>query len=507
MSLGNVPPLQPPPTFAQFNPNPDICPPLQQQQQPFYNDSYSHPNQQIPPLLPHLGPTRPGQHMNSPSNSYSPNIGFGPNAMQSNPRNNPFHQNANMNQHQPQHQHQHPHPHQHQNQRQHNYRPENRRRETYGDHKKRLALEKEEQRKRELAAVSSTTAQNTANEQSKEANQESPTQSPNQADNSTQPKDVEKEKEKSSASTTAEKPHNKIDNAFRSNNWEALPPSKTGTSFKIPKLNRSISTPSTARLSTGAKDDTPENNVSTSTKTSKVSKPSSDSSSRDPRLDPKKTAEPSKNRKSSSDAKKSTTKKNDTKSKVSETDQMHADTTIPMETEPTPDEPLNAPEPQNEVITQLPEDLLEALARIAGPKFAAIRDILGQDAVPNDDAVTSSTQPAPNNTQPDESSDKSKVNQSKAQGAKTPKKQRKNHSNELERLTADIRENIPDVLNATGRRTCTLNTQKSNEVSPAKSVKSAEKPKPSGHKSDDDTQSDNGELAFTLKTFRLLLRL
>ena len=344
--------------------------------------------------------------------------------------------------------------------------------------------------------MSSTTAQNTANEQSKEPNQESPTQSPNQTDNTTPLKDVEKEKEKekNSSGTTAEKPHNKIDNAFRNNNWEALPPSKTGASFKIPKLNRSNSTPTTARLSTGAKDDTPENNVTTSTKTAKVSKPSTDSSSRDPRLDSKKTAEPSKNRKSSSDSKKSTNKKNDTK--VPENDQIHADTTIPMETEPTPDEPSTAPEPQKEVIKEIPEDLLKVLQQYAGSKFDVIKNILVQDAVPNDDAVTSSTQPAQNNTQTDDTSDKSKVNQSKAQSAKTPKKQRKNHSNELERLTADIRENIPDVLNATGRRTCTLNTQKSNEVSPAKASKSAEKPKPSGHKSDDDTQSDNGELVI-----------
>lgn len=498
MSLGNVPPLQPPPTFSQFNPNPDICTPPQQQQpqqqQSFFNEPFSHPNQQMHPHHPHMGPTRAGQHMHSPSNNYSPNVGFGPNAMPPNPRHNPFHQNSNMNQHQPQH------PHQHQNQRQQNYpHQENRRRETYGEHKRRLAREKEEQRKRELASVSSTTAQNTANEQSKEPNQESPTQSPNQTDNNAQLKDFEKEKEKTSSSSAAEKPHNKIDNAFRSNNWEALPASKTGTSFKIPKLNRSNSTPSAAHPSTGAKEDTPENNVSTSTKATKQSKQSSESNSRDPRLDSKKTTESSKNRKSSSDSKKSANKKNDTKQ--SENDQIHADTTIPMETEPTPVEPTTVPEPQKEVIKQIPDDLLKVLQQYAGAKFDAIKNILVQDAVPNDDAVTSSTQPAQSNTPADDTADKPNVIQSKAQSAKTPKKQRKNHLNELEKLRADICENIPDVLNATGRRACTINTQKSNEVSPAKPAKSAEKPKPSGHKSDDDIQSDNGELAFYFQIF------
>ncbi|XP_055312059.1 uncharacterized protein LOC129574245 isoform X2 [Sitodiplosis mosellana] len=472
ISYGNLPPPPHPPSFgSNFNRNhpqtPDVCPP--QQQRPFFGEPFPSPHRPPHPHHLNMAPSRPGQHMHSPSNSFSPNIGFGANAMQPNPRNNPFHPNSNTHQ-----------------QQQHNYHhQDNRPRETYGEHKRRMR-ELEEQRKRSATFVSSTTARNTANEQSKEPpNHESPTQSPNQMDN-TQAKDVEKEK---TSPSTANKPHNKVDNAFRSNNWEALPQSKSGNSFKIPKLNRSNSNTSTTRTSTGdSKGDSPENNVSTSTKTSKVSKPSNDSSSKDPRVVPKKTPESSKNRKTLSDSKKSNNKKRDTK--LPENDaQIHADTTILTETEQTPEEPANVSESQPELIKQIPEDLLKVLQNIAGPRFDAIKNILGQDAVPNDDAVTSSTQPAQTNAKTD-TSDKSKANQPRAENAKVPKKPKKHHSNELERLNADIRENIPDVLHATGRRTCTLGLQKSNDNSPTKTPKSVEKPKASGHKSDDETQSD-----------------
>lgn len=483
MSYGNPQPTpqQHLPSFGpNFNrnhsQNSDVGPP--QQQRPFFNEQF-HPHQQPHPHLhhPNLAQSRPGQHMNSPSNNFSPNI-----AVQPHPRMNPFTQNSNMNQHQ-----------------QNNYHhQENRQRETYADHKRRMEEQRrleqleraqEEKRRKAAASVSSTTTQNTANEQSKESNQESSTQSPNQND-STPHKDVDKEK---TSSSFAKKPHNnKVDNAFRNNNWEALPQSKAAA-FKIPKLNKSISNTSTTSLDD--KRDSPENNVSTSTKATKVSKPSSDSDRRDPRLNSKKTPESSKNRKSSSGSKKVDSKKSSEK-QLPENDQIHADTTILMEPEQVQEEPVNESERQQEASKDIPEHVLKLLQNYTDPdKFDQIKSLLVKEAQPNDDAVTSSTQLAQGNVQSN-LSNKSKANQSKTDTVKTAKKPKKPYLNELERLNADIRENIPDVLNATGRRTCTLNAQKSNENSPAKITKSAEKPKASGHKSDDETQCDNGKLIF-----------
>lgn len=489
MSYGNPQPTPPqnlPPFGPNFNrnhpQNSDVGPP--QQQRPFFNEPF-HPHQQPHPHLHHqnLAQSRTGQHMNSPSNSFSPNI-----AIQQHPRMNPFTQNSNMNQHQ----HQQSNYHHHQ---------ENRQRETYADHKRRMEEQRrleqiervqEEKRRKAAASVSSTTTQNSANEQSKESNQESPTQSPNQND-STPNKDVDKEK---TSSSVAKKPHkNKVDNAFRSNNWEALPQSKAAA-FKIPKLNKSNSNTSTSSLDD--KRDSSENNVSTSTKTTKVSKSSSDSDRRDPRLNSKKTPESSKNRKSSLDSKKVDSKKRSEK-RLPENDQIHADTTILMEPEQVQEEPVNELERRQEANKDIPEHVLKLLQNYTDPdKFDQIKSLLVKEAQPNDDAVTSSTQLAQGNVQSN-LSNKSKANQSKTDTVKTSKKPKKHYLNELDRLNADIRENIPDVLNATGRRTCTLNAQNSNENSPAKTTKSAEKPKSSGHKSDDETQCDNGELIFRKK--------
>lgn len=468
------PPHLPPfgaPNFNRQNSS-DACSP-QQQQRPFFNDPFHpHQQQQHPhPHHPNMMQSRHGPHMQSPPNNYSPNIVMGPNAMQPHPHvNNPFSNNRHPNQHH----HQHP---QQRNYQQHHHQQDEKAKETYGDHRRKMAQKREEEeRRRKLAAsVSSTTAQNTADEQNKECPEEPPTQSAPQIDNTKQ-KDTDKEK-----------PRNKVDNAFRSNNWEALPQSKSGSSFKIPKLNKSNSNTSTTRTSTDAKRDSPEDNVSTSTKTTK-----SDTGRTDPRSKSKNKTS-SKNRKSSTDAKKVDNKKGD--EKLPEDDQIHADTTIMVESESPQEQPANATESQNDSICIT--SILETIKnKVSADKLDVIKRLLSDESntQSNDDAVTSSTQPV-KGTAENSASTKAKANQSKAE-AKTPKKLKK-YQNELERLTADIRENIPDVLSATGRRTCTLNTQKSTDSSPAKTPKSVERTaKASGHKSDDEAQSDNGEMVL-----------
>lgn len=432
-------------------------------QRPFFNEPY-HQHQPQLPLPPQQQPQftpRTGQHM--PSNNFNQNVGYGMNAT---PHGNVFGQIKNIAHHhigkQP--------------------------RETYGDYRLRRIRERQElerarkeQKKKTNANVTSTTVsqpQNTANEQS----QESPAQSPNQNE-TTHSKDTDKEQTSSSA---AQKTH--FDKAFRDNNWDSLPITKPSSSFKIPKLNKPNSHPGSTRPSNDSKQDPSENNVSTSTKAVKPTK-TCESGRIDPRL--KKTPNAANKRKISSDAKKPNEKKSDDKTPA-ELDHIHADTTIISE----PDQVEEEQSQQQQKKTDIPVDVLEMIkTKIDPEKFKQIESILTQKDATNDNDVTSSTTPAQANADGNESM----ANQSKSD-TKTPKKLRKSQMNELEKLNADIRENIPDVLSATGRRTCTLNTSKSSDGSPAKDKpqKFFGKAKTSGHKSDDEIQCENGEILSTL---------
>lgn len=485
-----------------FSPvNPPVYPPVHQQPQShpqarpsanipihsnLHGNHHASPNQQN-------HPHRPGQHFTSPSNNYNTNVVCGPNAMPQHPRMNPFVQNSNSHQHQ-----------NHSRNHQQHQRQAHPRKETYSDHRHRLKMEakrKQDEARTAAAAVSSTTSQNNIGEQNKESeSQQSRSNSPNRTETATG-KSAEKPKTPNSA------PKSIFDKAFESNNWDTLPKS-VSKSFKIPKKIQ----PNSENKSRDDKRDASENNVSTSTKPGKVHKSSSnlDRLKASSPLNRKKSTDTGDKRKST-DGKKSSKdkdrerekekeKEKDKKSskKSIENNQIHADTTINIESEVDTTKSANKTtenEQSNKSIPDL-DDVLKLLAEKFDPaKLEQVKKLLAPTDQTNDDAVTSSTQPGQNNAE-NEATNVSRENKSKSDAPKTPKRSR-----ELERLNADIRENIPDVLSATGRRACTLNAQKSNESSPTKPTKSAaEKSKASTElKSDDEFVCDNSMCNQNLK--------
>lgn len=403
-------------------------------QRPFYNDpTYNHHQQQYP----NIPSSRPAPHLHPMAN-----IGFS-GAHRTPQRQNSFGPN------------------------------------TYREHcARKQERELAQQMNNIVPAVTSTTpasdqVQQTAN--GKPAG--SPTQSPNQTESTVQNKNA-----------TFKKTH--FDKAFRGNNWEAIPIKKSTASFKIPKLNKSSSsatnpTSETKRDSSkNRQQDSSENNVSTST-----TKPTKSTKSVKNNCQPnqsKTTAAPKKRK--SIENKKTDGKASDTH--PPENVQAGADTTIIMETEQT-EEPPAVEQPIKEtpeIINWLLQDR---------DKFREVFEAMKkmQNGDQNDDAVTSSTQPVQSNENDQTSKKSGKTVQTKADAAvaatgKKPKPKSKRQMNELERLNADICENYPEVLSATGRRACTLNVQKSNDNSPTKTPRSATKSRLSGHKSDDDVVSE-----------------
>lgn len=367
--------------------------------------------------------------------------------------------------------------------------------ETYREHRLRKEKEEEEERRTQAAAAaaaqvsSSTTAATDDKTDDQQSNQDS-------GANKHKPKD------------TTEPISNK---AYRGNNWGELSKNKTNSNaFKIPKLNKP-NTPQNIGKSqtvpTSAKDidrSSPvETNVSTTSngKDSQSHKKGNEHATKKNTNDFTSTAT---TKRKDSTSKKSTDKKKKNRSSLDDAtqsdDMISADTTIHVDSEYQRDEQSiasaqstqqssgEATNPENV------DDILEALKKtVPEDQLKKILSILKPDNNANDNAVTSSTvPPVPIAIETETVNNKAgeKVTTAPAKPKKTTK-----HANELERLNADIRDNIPDVLRAIGPRACTLNAAKMMDTSPRKNTaakRTTNRRASTGHKSDDETHSDIG---------------
>lgn len=367
----------------------------------------------------------------------------------------------------------------------------NQQKETYRDY--RIRKEIEERRRAEAAAaaaspaISSTTA---ATDKTEEEQSHSESAS----------KDATKD---STEETVFRK-------AYCGNNWEALSPplnKSSGNSFKIPKLGKANapnnnSTNKSAAVNAVQNMDRSspiEMNVTTSTMSEKNAQ--------------------SKKRKDST--KKPSDKKN--RNSLDDTSQGDAvavaDTTIHADTDQMGEDKSNEESTPTQQLQQPTDataktdfnDILEQLKKHLRPeKLDAVLHIIKPDSA-NENAVTSSTVLAtPTGTQESEVVKKSQATARKSFASRTGPKastnvevktapgraKKQKHTNELDRLTADIRENIPDVLSAIGPRSCTLNAAKFTDTSPRKAGAAAKdiscRRSSSGHKSDDDIHSEIG---------------
>lgn len=411
--------------------------------QPLFNEPYQ-PNRYQQQQFPNIVQNQ--SNLSPHTNNFNSNVGFGANS-----HNNPFRHNLHTNQNvssEPQ-------------------------KETYADWKRR---QQQEQARKPQPTVSSTTAQ--AQSTAAEPIEKSPIQSPNQKEN-TRRKDDEKEHSSVSSNTsTSKKTH--FDKAFRGNNWNALkkPFKNSCTSFKIPKLNKSSTDTATTTR------DSPENNVSTSTKPTNDTKNSSNRSDSKRR----KSSETVTKRKRSVDAKKPESKRNDRNSlDTNEALGNEPDQTI-VQPQVEPQPVLSAPQLANPTV----DELLKMLsAQLPEDTASKLKEIVTKRNESNDDTVPSSTTPV--QSMDSDNADKSMETQDKSEtksAAKQKPKPKKPHTNELDRLTADIRENIPDVVALlTSRRTCTLNAPKIVDISPKKTSKSAKE-----SEQNDEVESEIGKL-------------
>lgn len=500
---------------------PPFLPPYRNQQMPlgpnalnrgFIQDAY-HPatppslqqhQQQYPPgndmpFHPQPGRPSPAHHMPHHPVNHGFNAGFsggnaGGNLPPSHP-NNPF-RPPNMP----------PYPnmdprHSRQSQNQHNLQ-----KETYREHRIRRQMEEKRRAEEEAAAAAAAAAvtSSTAATSDKVDEQQSNSDAPN--------KDTTKE------GNTTEK--TVFDKAFRANNWDALSPplnKSSGNSFKIPKLNKSNSennksndksTPATTQNSD--RNSPIEMNVTTSTgkdTTSDKSKKSSNDSAKRKDSTTKKSLD-KKNRNSLDETSQDAVIVADTTIDV-DVDQMHEQKSKEKSTSPT-QQPTEAAQPAlddllEQLKTALPQDQLQKVLSIINP----------ENTNANENTVTSSTVPAIQNSNTEGETVKkmaltarkslaSKGSQKAAPVAATaPKPKKQKHANELDRLTADIRENIPGVLDAIGPRACTLNAAKIIDTSPRKAGGTTaakgitNRRASSGHKSDDDTSSEIGKSKFS----------
>lgn len=380
----------------------------------------------------------------------------------------------------------------------------------------RLRREKErEMRKAKSAVTSSTATPSTGSEPQS-----------NQEIGAAQNKDTAKEQLASDC--TIQK--TVFDKAFRANNWEALssPHNKSSShAFKIPKLNKpnSQNDSNKSQKVDAQGNDTPvEINMPTSTSKSagkdkkggsgQAKKGSNDATGSAKRKDP---------------SKKSTGKKHSDRHSIDDNQDMMiaADTTINADSDQMDEQRSKSPPSQQQQSQEVqPEsvvsEIVEALktkAKVPENKLQAILSILNNDNA-NDNAVTSSTVTTVQNSTEAETAkmltaaeavtSKGATAKGGQKAASASAKPKKIYANELDRLTADIRENIPGVLSAIGPRSCTLNAipkpvdtsaRKSGNAKDATTNRAS-----SGHNSDDETHSDIGEenhlvLFFALRKY------
>lgn len=422
--------------------------------------------------------------------------------------------------------------------------------ETYRDHKRRIEEEKrkldEEKRRKAQAAivaaaqVSSSTTVTDDKADDQQSNKESGS---NKA----------KEQQQIVSDGTAQTP---LDKAYGGNNWAALSLNKSsGSGFKIPKKNKpntqnngkTQTVPSFAKESD--RSSPVEMNVSTtsngkdsqSNKTSNVQatkKTSNDSSSTVSAKHKDTTS------KKSTDKKKKISDRNSLDDTNQDDRMIVADTTIDVDSEQIDEQTAKSNQKSQSTQQQqqqLPEvakpeklnEIFEVLKdAIPENKYKQILSLLKDNA--NDNDVTSSTVPPVPSASESETVKKpttaAKAAQKVTPAATAPTKPKKStkHANELDRLTADIRENIPvkyflpnfdfiarfliykfiflqGVLSAIGPRACTLNAAaKMMDTSPRKTVaakRTTSRIASSGHKSDDETHSDIGKKDWQTKKF------
>lgn len=370
--------------------------------------------------------------------------------------------------------------------------------QTYKEYKEQQRREREQQRREEerqrreeaqkavAAAVSSSTETLINATAQPLSTQTANNQEGSNKPSSTQSKEANKEQSPRITSNTAKKTH--FDRGF-SNGWDQIPKaSGIKTSFKIPKLNK----PDT-NISSSSKNDTtamPSTSVSSNKsdeqdKNASKKKESSTKTTAETQKSDKETRKSKRASKSSEQIKESAEKQAGSKELIQNV-QTSADTTVQSESEPAPQKetPQAAlPTTGNEadlLVQKLigkimqkcdTNKLLDMFASALDKDEAkAMAELISKRNESNEDAidqVSSSTPQGQANVsveveiteKPTTTNAEAKVEEEEEEEPQTPKKPKgKRGTNELERLHKDIRNMFirDGVLNANGRRICTL---------------------------------------------------